>query len=202
LGLRTAIRRLVIASTQVLLIPCSIGGCGTRLTSRMSPIGLYFVAISRLDLRMCLMMVSTVVSTMPMIHWNGMLTEIFSNGSANTSFHSLIFLWLAIPWLQAELDAWVMLRNRTAPRADRNKILPHGIPELIRFKPTKFGTVDLKASLLFFVKSSAHFYMLDSRHPRFPQRIRSSFCPTRPSGVSACPSSIRGSCEGVLCKHG
>jgi hypothetical protein len=48
---------------------------------------------------------------------------------------SLIFRWLAIPWIQAELDPWVLQRNRTAPRADKNKILPHGIPEIIREQP-------------------------------------------------------------------
>ena len=62
---------------------------------------------------------------------------------------SLVFRWLAIPWIQAELDEWVMLRNRTAPRADRNKILPHGIPELIRNKPEKYGTLDFKVSFFF-----------------------------------------------------
>ena len=61
-------------------------------------------------------------------------------------FVSLVFRWLSIPWIQAELDEWVILRNRTAPQADRNKILPHGIPELIRNKLEKYGTLDFKVS--------------------------------------------------------
>ena len=59
---------------------------------------------------------------------------------------SLLFRWLAIPWLQSELDAWVVIRNRTAPRADRKKLLPHGIPELIRQKPEKYSVLDFKVS--------------------------------------------------------
>jgi hypothetical protein len=71
---------------------------------------------------------------------------------------SLVFCWLAIPWIQAEADEWVMLRNRTAPQADRNKLLPHGIPELMRQKPEKFGAVDFKVCggvILTFLQASS-----------------------------------------------
>lgn len=57
---------------------------------------------------------------------------------------SLVFRWIAIPWLQDEIDKWVLTRNRTAPRADNKKILPHGPPELIRSKPEHYGAVDFK----------------------------------------------------------
>lgn len=59
-------------------------------------------------------------------------------------FFSLVFRWLAIPWLQSELDKWVTIRNRTLPRADTKKVLPHGIPELMREKPEQFGALDFK----------------------------------------------------------
>lgn len=36
------------------------------------------------------------------------------------------------------------MRNRTAPRKDKNKVLPHGIPELIRNNPGSFGVLDFK----------------------------------------------------------
>jgi hypothetical protein len=64
-----------------------------------------------------------------------------------TTPRSYVFRWLAIPWLQAELDRWVLLRNQTAPRRDRNKILPHGIPELIRRKPDQYGSADFQGSI-------------------------------------------------------
>jgi hypothetical protein len=57
---------------------------------------------------------------------------------------NLVFRWLAIPWLQSELDKWVTIRNRTLPRADTKKVLPHGIPELMREKPEQFGALDFK----------------------------------------------------------
>jgi len=59
---------------------------------------------------------------------------------------SLVFRWLAIPWIQAELDSWVFQRNFTAPCADKNKILPHGVPAIIRSNPSWFGSFDFKVS--------------------------------------------------------
>jgi hypothetical protein len=59
-------------------------------------------------------------------------------------FFSLVFRWLAIPWIQTQLDQWVQMRNLTAPRSNRKKILPHGIPAIIRQKPEKFGSMDFK----------------------------------------------------------
>ena len=38
---------------------------------------------------------------------------------------SLVFQWLAIPWIQAEIDLWVWSRNTNIPWADKHKI-PHG----------------------------------------------------------------------------
>ena len=65
-------------------------------------------------------------------------------GSFTTSRY--LFRWLAIPWLQAEIDSWVRFKNRTAPRAVRGKVLPHGIPAVIRAHPTHFGSLDFKVS--------------------------------------------------------
>ena len=58
--------------------------------------------------------------------------------------HRMLFQWIAIPWLQAEIDSWVRFKNNTAPRAVKNKILPHGIPELIRMRPNHFQALDFK----------------------------------------------------------
>ncbi|KAF8059518.1 hypothetical protein FPV67DRAFT_1564953 [Lyophyllum atratum] len=45
----------------------------------------------------------------------------------------------AIPWLQAELDLWTSRYNSSPRRADKHKILPHGIPDLIHAKPHQFN---------------------------------------------------------------
>ncbi|KAJ6553413.1 hypothetical protein B0H19DRAFT_1211058 [Mycena capillaripes] len=55
--------------------------------------------------------------------------------NVDNPLENLVFRWLAIPWLQAELDAWVSRYNSTPRRRDKNKILPHGIPELIVIVP-------------------------------------------------------------------
>jgi hypothetical protein len=54
-------------------------------------------------------------------------------------------------------DAWIALRNRTAPRADRKKLLPHGIPELIRQKPENYSVLDFKVCRSIFVKQPSNF---------------------------------------------
>ncbi|KZV61242.1 hypothetical protein PENSPDRAFT_566818, partial [Peniophora sp. CONT] len=58
-----------------------------------------------------------------------------------------IFRWLAIPWLQTELDAWQNLQNMTARRANKQKILPHGPPALILEHPDQYDTVDFKVNV-------------------------------------------------------
>ncbi|KAJ6546627.1 hypothetical protein B0H10DRAFT_2181186 [Mycena sp. CBHHK59/15] len=62
----------------------------------------------------------------------------------NNPLQRLVFRWLAIPWLQAELDTWVQHYNSTSRRADKHKILPHGIPDMSASKPRQFGTTDYK----------------------------------------------------------
>ncbi|KAJ6619203.1 hypothetical protein B0H10DRAFT_2163996 [Mycena sp. CBHHK59/15] len=55
----------------------------------------------------------------------------------------LVFRWLAIPWLQAELDAWLPRRR------DKHKILPQGTPDLVVAKPHLYGMHDYKARGVF-----------------------------------------------------
>ncbi|KAI0080939.1 hypothetical protein K474DRAFT_1588842, partial [Panus rudis PR-1116 ss-1] len=50
-----------------------------------------------------------------------------------------IFRWTAIPYLQREVDAMVHLHNRTMPRRDKHKILPHGRPDDIYYYPQERG---------------------------------------------------------------
>ncbi|KAJ6581597.1 hypothetical protein B0H19DRAFT_1251786 [Mycena capillaripes] len=56
----------------------------------------------------------------------------------------LVFRWLAIPWLQKELDKWVRIHNLSPHRADKHKVLLHGIPNMITSKPEMSGTRDYK----------------------------------------------------------
>ena len=60
----------------------------------------------------------------------------------------LVFRWLAIPWLQAELDAWMRRFNSSPRRADKHKILPQGIPDLIDAKPHLFNSKNFKVALV------------------------------------------------------
>ncbi|RDX47577.1 hypothetical protein OH76DRAFT_1354108 [Lentinus brumalis] len=56
----------------------------------------------------------------------------------------LLFKWLAIPWLQTELDMWAAQYNMTPRRAQRNKTLPQGIPVVIARNPQQYGVHDFK----------------------------------------------------------
>ncbi|KAI5991633.1 hypothetical protein EDD15DRAFT_2448524 [Pisolithus albus] len=62
----------------------------------------------------------------------------------DNTLQRMIFRWIFIPWLQAELDAYRDRVNHTAKRRDRNKILPHGVPELMFTSPQDYGALDLK----------------------------------------------------------
>ncbi|KAJ7161615.1 hypothetical protein C8R46DRAFT_1194158 [Mycena filopes] len=58
----------------------------------------------------------------------------------------LIFRWVFIPWLQ-ELDAYRKRVNNTAKRADKNKVLPHGVPNHMLEAPEEYGVLDFKVSV-------------------------------------------------------
>lgn len=58
--------------------------------------------------------------------------------------HSLVFRWLAIPWLQSELDKWIIMCNRSASWSNTKKVLPHGIPELMWQKPEQYDIVNFE----------------------------------------------------------
>ncbi|KAJ7870330.1 hypothetical protein B0H14DRAFT_2345726, partial [Mycena olivaceomarginata] len=54
------------------------------------------------------------------------------------------FRWVFIPWLQRELDLYRDRVNNTAKRADRNKVLPHGVPNHMYEAPEDYGALDFK----------------------------------------------------------
>jgi hypothetical protein len=72
---------------------------------------------------------------------------------------SLVFRWLAIPWLQAELDKWVIMYNSSPRRANKHKTLPHGIPDLIHAKPERYNSKNFQVCSL--IKSDQ---ILDMTH--------------------------------------
>ncbi|KAI6094415.1 hypothetical protein EDD16DRAFT_1487242 [Pisolithus croceorrhizus] len=84
------------------------------------------------------------------------------------TFTRLIFLWLFIPWLQQELDAYVDHVNHTAKCCDQNKkSLPHGVPGLIHTSPADYGALDFNASLQIRAYESQQFFLLQTSHPIF-----------------------------------
>ncbi|KAG1874467.1 hypothetical protein F4604DRAFT_1680990 [Suillus subluteus] len=66
---------------------------------------------------------------------------------SNNTLQVMIFHWVFIPWLQQELDAYQDRINNTAKRRDRNKILPHGVPNLIYHSAEDFGALDFKIQI-------------------------------------------------------
>ncbi|KDR65144.1 hypothetical protein GALMADRAFT_1330174 [Galerina marginata CBS 339.88] len=62
----------------------------------------------------------------------------------NDPVEKLVFRWLAVPWIQAELDAWMRRFNGSPRRADKHKVLPKGIPDLIASKPHLYHSTDYK----------------------------------------------------------
>ncbi|KAJ3753696.1 hypothetical protein EV360DRAFT_53031, partial [Lentinula raphanica] len=60
---------------------------------------------------------------------------------------SLTFRWIAIPWLQTELDQWVQQRNNSKPKRYKHKFLPHDRPFVIRTRPQDFNVLDFKVGI-------------------------------------------------------
>ncbi|KAG1875957.1 hypothetical protein C8R48DRAFT_591755 [Suillus tomentosus] len=63
---------------------------------------------------------------------------------SDNTLQVMIFRWVFIPWLQCELDRYQDRVNNTLKRPDRNKVLPHGVPNLIYESPEDFGALDFK----------------------------------------------------------
>ncbi|EGN93682.1 hypothetical protein SERLA73DRAFT_78547 [Serpula lacrymans var. lacrymans S7.3] len=63
---------------------------------------------------------------------------------ADIDLQRMVFHWVFIPWLQCELDSYCDRVNNTQKRADKNKILPHGVPNHIFETPEDFGAYDCK----------------------------------------------------------
>jgi hypothetical protein len=62
--------------------------------------------------------------------------------------NSLVFRWLAIPWLQKEADAYMYSHNTTRKRANRHKVLPNGIPDVMFENPETVSARDFKVRWL------------------------------------------------------
>ncbi|KAJ7807137.1 hypothetical protein B0H14DRAFT_3152660 [Mycena olivaceomarginata] len=77
--------------------------------------------------------------------WTPGFEDILDIGVNNGWYNpSLIFRWVFIPWLQKELDLYRDRVNNTAKRADRNKVLPHGVPNHMYEAPEDYGALDFK----------------------------------------------------------
>lgn len=81
--------------------------------------------------------------TIPRTRWKSKYT-IFGSFIRLTMFFRLTFLWLAIPWLQAELDLFAHRFNTSRRRNDKHKVTPQGIPDLIAKRPELYGARDYK----------------------------------------------------------
>ncbi|KAG2033711.1 hypothetical protein BDR03DRAFT_871518, partial [Suillus americanus] len=84
----------------------------------------------------------------------------------NTLQH-LIFQWVFIPWLQRKLDGYKDCINNTAKRHDHNKVLPHGVLNLIYNSANDFGALDFKIILKPGAIDHVHNTYIDPNHAVF-----------------------------------
>ncbi|KAF8583667.1 hypothetical protein K439DRAFT_1661145 [Ramaria rubella] len=85
----------------------------------------------------------------------------------NDPLDVLLFRWLFIPWLQAELDTWKDSHNAAPKRADKNKILPHGRPQLIFEAPHMYDSLDFKVGITLEAVQQVHEHYAPSDDPVF-----------------------------------
>ncbi|KAG1797415.1 uncharacterized protein HD556DRAFT_1431118 [Suillus plorans] len=86
---------------------------------------------------------------------------------SSTTLQVMVFHWVFIPWLQHELDAYRDRMNNTAKRRDRNKVLPHGVPNLIYDSPEDFGALDFKITVERAAIDHVRGVYINSSHPIF-----------------------------------
>lgn len=68
----------------------------------------------------------------------------------------MLFRWIAVPWLQAELDIHTRSLNNTKKRAMRHKVLPQNrTPKDIFMVPSLSGVEDFKVRFVF--EAATHF---------------------------------------------
>lgn len=72
----------------------------------------------------------------------------------------LVFRWLAIPWLQKEVDSYVRIHNTTRRRASRHSVLSNGIPDAMFYNPETVDALDFKVSNPLDQKSYIHLNCL------------------------------------------
>ena len=58
----------------------------------------------------------------------------------------LVFRWLAIPWLQKAADSYVYDHNTSCRRANRRKVLPNEVPDVMFENPEIVNALDFKVS--------------------------------------------------------
>ena len=73
--------------------------------------------------------------------------------------HRLIFRWLAIPFVQAELDAYRFRHNNSKKRANRHTFLPQGIPENIFRNSASVRAQDFKVRNIFHSLTCPIYYL-------------------------------------------
>ncbi|KAG2154171.1 uncharacterized protein EDB93DRAFT_1239551 [Suillus bovinus] len=66
---------------------------------------------------------------------------------SNNTLQMMVFQWVFIPWLQQELDGYQDRVNNTRKRRDQNKILPHGVPNIVYQSPEDFSALDFKITV-------------------------------------------------------
>ncbi|KIM60694.1 hypothetical protein SCLCIDRAFT_43242, partial [Scleroderma citrinum Foug A] len=79
----------------------------------------------------------------------------------------MIFQWVFIPWLQCELDCYCECVNHTVKCHDRNKVLPHGVAELIFNNPQDYGALQLKIMVNKAATTHVCQLYIDPGHPIF-----------------------------------
>ncbi|KZV88399.1 hypothetical protein EXIGLDRAFT_798661 [Exidia glandulosa HHB12029] len=92
---------------------------------------------------------------------------IFGWYDADDNLHILVFRWLAIPWIQRELDSYRHRRNTRLPRSNKKKFLPHGIPDLIFERPDRYGAQDFKVLVDPAIVDATEARFAPSDHPVF-----------------------------------
>ncbi|KIJ12252.1 hypothetical protein PAXINDRAFT_14876 [Paxillus involutus ATCC 200175] len=79
----------------------------------------------------------------------------------------MVFHWVFIPWLQQELNNYQARVNNTQKHRDKNKVLPHGVPELVHSSPEDYGALNFKVMVSPEAMAQVRQVYINPAHPVF-----------------------------------
>lgn len=125
-------------------IRCSIVGWQRKKIFHQRLFGVFTGERAVLAMKVSCNLVSNKVGMIPRSLWKRRFHSHTCIYALMSQCHRLVFRYIFIPWLQNELDEYVVKNNTTKKRHNRKVARPNGVPLLVEQAPERFDARDYK----------------------------------------------------------